>query len=648
MRRLPVLLCALFLLATATATPAAADPPPEPVPGERPPLGITWATGDPYCLYNSGEDVVKAAADQLVGSGLRDAGYEYVMLGDCWQAAQRDADGKLTARTTFSASIPALVDYVHARGLKIGFSSGTGAKTCSGQAAGSLDHEDLDAQTFAGWGADYLRYDTCYSVNGDAPARVKKMADALKRTGRPITLEVDDYDRNQSPWLWARGAGAQVWRTYKNATFDFGYSAGSLDKQYGLEGYAGPGGWNMPGSFTFSYLDTAERQAKLGLWAVLNAPLVADMALTADTTLPADVMANPDIIAVDQDWAGVAGHKVRDTGWTEVWTKPMSDGSAVLVLFNRGELAAPITTSVADAGLPAASGYRVRDLWTGEETESTGALGGTVGRHAATVLRVWPANTTAAPRTSLTVELPDSVPPDRPVTATVRFANAGSTPVTGAHLQLTAPAQWQFDSPAEADAATVAPGATWETAVTLHPVSTATEPFRMPATVTYTTAQGTRTTSARAEAPLLLAPNPPYTNGLLNTQPWMSSENGLGPVERDSTDNGHPLTVNGKTDAHGGLGAHAPSVVRYYLGGKCRQFTATVGVDDRGPGGTLGFRVLGDGVELEATGDMRHGDPAQHLAVPVTGVQVLALAVDDASDGSAGDWGDWLSPYLTC
>jgi alpha-galactosidase len=646
MRRFSVLLCALFL--TATAVPASADTPPEPVPGDRPPLGITWATGDPYCVYQFSEDVVKAAADQLVTSGLRDAGYEYVMLGDCWQAAQRDADGKLTARASFPSGIPALVEYVHSRGLKIGFTSGTGAKTCSGQAAGSLDHENLDAQTFAGWGADYLRYDTCYSVNGDAPARVKKMADAIKLTGRPITLEVDDYDRNQSPWLWARSAGAQVWRTYKNATFNFGYSTGSLDKQYGLDGYPGPGGWNNPGSFTFSYLDTAERQAKLGLWAVLNAPLVTDMALAADVTLPAAELSNPDIIAVDQDWAGVGGHKVRDTGWTEVWTKPMSDGSAVLVLFNRGELAAPITTSVADAGLPAASGYRVRDLWTGDETETTGALGGTVGRHAATVLRVWPATATAAPRTSLTVELPDSVPPSQPATATARFTNAGSTPVTGAHLQAGAPEQWQFDGAAEATTGTVEPGATWETTLTLHPDSSATQPFKMPVTVSYTTAQGTRTATASAEAPLMLAPNPPSTNGLLNTQPWISSENGLGPVERDSTDNGHPLTINGKTDTHGGLGAHAPSVVRYYLGGKCKQFTATVGVDDRGPNGTLGFRVLGDGVELEATGDLRHGDAAQHLAVPVTGVQVLALAVDDAGDGSAGDWGDWLSPYLSC
>ncbi|MFJ7217511.1 NPCBM/NEW2 domain-containing protein [Amycolatopsis sp. NPDC098790] len=647
MRRLLVLLCALFL--TATAVPAWADPAPDPVPGERPPLGITWATGDPYCLYQLGENAVKAAADQLVSSGLRDAGYEYVMLGDCWQAAQRDADGKLAPRPSFSSDIPALVAYIHERGLKIGFYSGTGAKTCSAYpAAGSLDHEDLDARTFAAWGADYLRYDTCYSVNGDAPARVKKMADALKRTGRPITLEVDDYDRNQSPWLWARASGAQVWRTYKNATFNFGYSTGSLDKQYGLDGYNGPGGWNMPGSFTFSYLDTAERQAKLGLWAVLNASLVADMALAADVTLPAAEMGNPDIIAVDRDWAGVGGHKVRDTGWTEVWTKPMSDGSAVLVLFNRGELAAPITTSVADAGLPAAAGYRVRDLWTGDETETTGALGGTVGRHAATVLRVWPTAPAAAPRTSLTVDLPDSVPPSQPVTATVKFTNAGSTPITGAQLRVTAPADWQLDGTGEAATATVEPGATWETAVTLHPVSTATQPFKMPATVTYTTAQGARTATASAEAPLMLAPNPPYTNGLLNTQPWISSENGLGPVERDSVDNGHPLMVNGKTDAHGGLGTHAPSVVRYYLGGKCKQFTATVGVDDRGPNGTLGFRVIGDGVELEATGDLRHGDAAQHLVVPVTGVQVLALAVDDASDGSAGDWGDWLSPYLSC
>ena len=234
------------------------------------------------------------------------------------------------------------------------------------------------------------------------------------------------------------------------------------------------------------------------------------------------------------------------------------------------------------------------------------------------------------------------------MTARVRFANAGSTPVTGVHLRLTAPEQWQFDSPAEADTTTVDPGGTGETEVTLHPVSTATQPFKMPATVTYTTTQGVRTATASAESPLLLAPNPPYTQGTISTQPWMSSENGLGPAERDSTDNGHPLSINGKVHTQGGLGAHAPSVVRFYLGGKCKSFTATVGVDDRGPDGTLGFRVLGDGVELEATGNMRHGNPTQYLAVPVTGVQVLVLAVDDASDGSAGDWGDWLTPYFNC
>lgn len=644
MRRLSGVLAALCVTTTVFAVPASAD---EPI-ATTPPLGVTWATGDHYCLYDMSENAVKAAADQLVSSGLRDAGYTYVMLGDCWQAPQRDADGKLAPRSTFSSSIPALVDYIHSRGLKIGFYSGTGAKTCSAQAAGSLDHEDVDAQTFADWGADYLRYDTCYSVGNDAPARVKKMTDALKRTGRSIPLEVDDYDRNQSPWLWARAAGAQAWRTFKDPTFTYGYSMNSLDRQYGLTSYNGPGGWNMPGTFTFSYLNTAERQAKLGLWAVLNAPLVADMALAADATLPAAEMANPDIIAVDQDWAGVAGHKVRDTGWTEVWTKPMSDGSAVLVLHNRGELAAPLTTSVADAGLPAAPGYRVRDLWTGEETETTGTLGGTVGRHAATVLRVWPTTVSAAPRTSLTVELPDSVPPSQPVTATVRFTNAGSTPITDAHLQLTAPAEWQFDGSGQADVSEVVPGGTWTTEVILHPVSTATQPFKMPATVTYTTGQGPRTATASAESPLMLKPNPPYDSGMLSTRPWISTENGLGPVERDSTDNGHPLTINGKVDTQGGLGAHAPSVVRYYLGGACRQFTVTVGIDDRGPNGTVGFRVLGDGVELEATGDMRHGDPTQHLVVPVTGVQVLALAVDDGNDGSAGDWGDWLSPYVTC
>ncbi|HKN52746.1 MAG TPA: alpha-galactosidase, partial [Amycolatopsis sp.] len=384
--------CAAATFFTIPAGPAAAAEPPlfaAQRTGERPPMG--WNSWNKFaCKIN--EQLIRETADAVVSSGMRDAGYQYVNIDDCWAELNRNADGKLEPNhTTFPHGIKALADYMHERGLKLGIYTSAGTQTCQKTMPGGLDHEDVDAQTFADWGVDYLKYDNCNNQGRPAIERYTKMGDAIKKTGRSMIYALCEWGENQ-PWLWGRDAGAELWRTTGDISDNWTSMTGILDKQVPIVGFSGPGGWNDPDMLEVGngHMTTAEYQSHFALWALMNAPLLAgnDLRTMSDTTKR--ILTNPDVIALDQDWAGKQGYKARDDGDTEVWTKPMSDGSAAVVLFNRGTSSAVMTSSAKEIGLGAASDYRVRDLWTGEETESPGALRASVPSHGSAVLRVWP------------------------------------------------------------------------------------------------------------------------------------------------------------------------------------------------------------------------------------------------------------------
>ncbi len=302
--------------------------------GELPPMG--WNSWNKFaCKIN--EELVRETADAMVSSGLKDAGYQYVNIDDCWAEHDRNAEGKLEANhTTFPGGISALADYVHEKGLKLGIYTSAGTQTCQKTMPGGLDHEDVDAQTFAGWGVDYLKYDNCNNQGRPALERYTKMGDAIKKTGRPILYALCEWGENQ-PWLWGKGAGAQVWRTTGDISDNWARTMSILDKQVGLEAYSGPGGWNDPDMLEVGNgkMSDAEYRSHFSLWALMNAPLLAGNDLRSMSEATKKILENKDIITLDQDWAGKQGHKVRDDGDTEVWAKPMSDGSAAVVLFNR-------------------------------------------------------------------------------------------------------------------------------------------------------------------------------------------------------------------------------------------------------------------------------------------------------------------------
>jgi alpha-galactosidase len=305
---------------------------------------------------------IRATADALVSTGLRDAGYIYLNIDDTW-AGKRDANGVMHPNEKFP-DMKALADYVHSKGLKLGIYSGPGPKTCAGY-EGSLGHEEQDAQTYAQWGIDYLKYDWCQQP----PQRVEdmknayaKMHDALAKTGRPIVLSLCQYGWHKV-WEWGPSVGGNLWRTTGDITDRYNSMAEIGFNQNGLEKFAGPGHWNDPDMLEVGNggMNGDEYRTHFSLWAMLAAPLIMGNDLTRMTPYTVEILTNREVIAVDQDQLGKQGFRVAQEGPFEVWMKPMSDGSKVVGLFNRQRTAEQITANFAQIGIRGEA--TVRDLW---------------------------------------------------------------------------------------------------------------------------------------------------------------------------------------------------------------------------------------------------------------------------------------------
>lgn len=367
-----------------------------------PPMG--WNSWNTFRLKID-ETLVRETADLFVSKGLKDAGYEYVVIDDGWQI-DRDQNGNIIADAQkFPSGIKALVDYIHSKGLKFGIYSDAGYKTCGGF-PGSLGHEYQDARTYASWGVDYLKYDWCHTGNQSAPDSYALMKHALVKAGRPIVFSICEWGLSK-PWEWAPAVG-NLWRT----TFDIrpcwdcgqkvivkgsqvenhiGF-AKILDLQVGLESYAGPGHWNDPDMLEVGNgaLSHDENVAHFSLWCVLAAPLMLgnDIRAMSDDVLA--IITNREMIAVNQDPLGRQGRKVRDDGDLEVWSKELHDGSRAVLLFNRSEKKSEIRFAWPEVGLPANLKFSVRDLWEkADKGQFEGSYGAVVPSHGVVVVKVF-------------------------------------------------------------------------------------------------------------------------------------------------------------------------------------------------------------------------------------------------------------------
>ncbi|WP_276252309.1 glycoside hydrolase family 27 protein [Haloarcula rara] len=379
-----------------------------------PPMG--WNSWNAHSCAVT-EDDIRAAADALVETGLRDAGYEYVVVDDCWMADETDDAGRLVADSEdFPSGMAALADYVHDRGLQFGLYSSAGSHTCQGYPA-TLGRERLHAEQFADWGVDFLKYDNCGDHCGrDAVDRYGAMGEALAAVDRDIVYSICEWGQS-NPWEWGRNVGGHCWRvtddavaTWHTVDDEFGLGiADIIDRVAVLDIAAahGPGGYNDPDMLQVGNgpdsaqsqheptdierpLSDVENRTHFAFWCLLGAPLFVGTDLTGLSQDLLDLLTNERLLAIDQDPLGLQGTPDRRDPTREVWSKRLADGAAV-ALWNRGEEQAEIRTHVDETSVPTAGErYSVLDCWTGEQWESFGELSATVEPRDTAVFRVTP------------------------------------------------------------------------------------------------------------------------------------------------------------------------------------------------------------------------------------------------------------------
>src|SRR6266481_4987767 len=366
-----------------------------------PPMG--WNSWNKFGC-NVSDEMIRGMADAMVKSGMKDAGYQYVVIDDCWQV-ERDKDGNIVPDAKrFPGGIKPLADYVHSLGLKFGIYSDAGSKTCAGR-PGGLGHEYQDALQYASWGVDYLKYDWCNTTTQDAKASYANIRQALDATGRPIVLSICEWGKAQ-PWLWGAEVGGNLWRTTGDIQDHWGgkqkWPDGSccsmgvvdiLDAEADIYSYAGPGHWNDPDMLEVGNggMTTTEYRSHFTLWALLAAPLLAGNDLRNMSPEIHDILTNKEVIAIDQDPLGREGRRVWKDGDLEVWGKQLKNGDRAVILLNRGGAEQEIAVSWEQVGYPGHISAAVRDLWGHKDLgKFTGKLSSRVASHGVVMLKVGP------------------------------------------------------------------------------------------------------------------------------------------------------------------------------------------------------------------------------------------------------------------
>jgi alpha-galactosidase len=389
-----ILLSASFLASQETHAPSSGL-------ALTPPMG--WNSWNKFAC-NVSEDLIKGTADAMVKSAMKDAGYEYIVIDDCWQVS-RDANSNIVADPQrFPHGMKAVGDYIHSLGLKFGIYSDAGSKTCQGR-PGGLGHEYQDAIQYAAWGVDYLKYDWCNTTTQDAKAAYANIRAALDASGRSIVLSICEWG-TAKPWLWGKEVGGNLWRSTGDISDKWEGSTkwpdGSccsngmlvnLDLQVGLASYAGPGHWNDPDMLEVGNggMTDTEYRSHFSLWSILAAPLIAGNDLRNMRPEIQNILTNKEVIAVDQDSLGREGERVGKDGNLEVWAKQLKDGSRAVVLFNRGGTEEKITAAWDALGYPDHLAASVRDLWQHKDLgKFTGKFSSSVASHGVVMVSVKP------------------------------------------------------------------------------------------------------------------------------------------------------------------------------------------------------------------------------------------------------------------
>ncbi|TXH20239.1 MAG: glycoside hydrolase family 27 protein [Chitinophagaceae bacterium] len=378
-----------------------------------PPMGfMTWN----YFADKITEQDVKTLADAMVESGLRDLGFNFIFIDDGWQGGRDHKNNMIPDPKKFPSGMKALTDYVHSKDMKIGIYSDAAPLTCAGYTA-SLYFEEQDAKTFANWGFDYLKYDYCGAPADwqTAIARYSKMSEALNKSGRDISFGICEWG-DRAPWLWAKKAGGQLWRTtadvrdkwfsgQKNATPHelHGYGAGILDIvniNAKLHAYAGPGGWNDPdmlvvglygkkgpsGDLGGTGCTDVEYQSQMSLWCLMAAPLMITCDVRNMNEATKRILTNKDIIAIDQDPLGIqAERKIFNDTW-QVFVKPLANGDIALGVLNTSDKTQTININLPELGI--ANKTVATDVWSKSNIKIKNTMKLSVAAHETKVYRI--------------------------------------------------------------------------------------------------------------------------------------------------------------------------------------------------------------------------------------------------------------------
>jgi alpha-galactosidase len=355
-----------------------------------PPMG--WNSWNTF-QTNINEKLVRDVADVIVSSGMKDAGYTYIVLDDGWMAKQRDANGNLTADPKkFPSGMKALADYIHARGLKFGLYNCAGTETCAGY-PGTRGYEYQDARLYASFDIDYLKFDWCNTNGINAKEAYTTMSKAIKVAGKPVIFSLCEWGNNK-PWLWAGNVG-HLWRTtgdiynlWEGVKSNGSWSALSvtriIESQDTLRKYAGPGHWNDPDMLEVGKgMKLGEDRAHFSMWCMLAAPLMAGNDLRKMSPTTKDILTNKEVVAIDQDERGVQAYKYAATDSLETWIKPLKNNEIAICFLNRSAKPKSINMSWTDHPVIddlsktnvnfSTTTYKIHDVWTKKDMGTTNA-----------------------------------------------------------------------------------------------------------------------------------------------------------------------------------------------------------------------------------------------------------------------------------
>ncbi|UVI27405.1 NPCBM/NEW2 domain-containing protein [Paenibacillus spongiae] len=359
---------------------------------ETPPMG--WNGWNAFhCNVNAA--LVKETAKKIVDSGMKEAGYQYVNMDDCWMLDHRDENGNLIPDPEkFPNGIKEVADYVHSLGLKIGIYASAGTTTCAWY-PGSLNYEKQDAQSFAEWGIDYLKYDNCGDPLGrPIQERYEKMRDALADTGRDIVFSMS-VGGGDDPWEWGKQVG-HLWRTNGDISDSYLRMLVVFLKNVELYPYAGPGYWNDADMLEIGNggMSLVEYRAEFGLWSIMASPLLAGTDLLNAPQEILDIYTNREVIAVNQDPIGIQGRPIKQQNdGNLVLLKPMANGDKAVLFFNSNDNASNMEISLSQLGIPASvdkKTYTVRNLWAHETATTTDKISASVPSHGIMMYRISP------------------------------------------------------------------------------------------------------------------------------------------------------------------------------------------------------------------------------------------------------------------